>query len=143
MNLKQLLLSIGELGIRQKLINYSAAGTSLSQINPLSIDFYPLLFQSPTGSHRVKENTTIYEITLYYVDRLLEDNSNDIEIFSSAIENLKNLVRGISFIDGVVDVKTDYIIRNFAETERMNDRLAGAYLNVQIEVVEDTICYTE
>lgn len=143
MNLKQLLKDIGELAIQQKLINYSAAGTSLSQLNPMSVDWYPVLFESPTGNHTVKENTTVFQITLYYIDRLLEDNSNDIEIYSAAIENLKNLAIGIKFIDGVVDVQTNYTIRNFADTEKMNDRLAGAYMTIDIEVVNDTTCFVE
>ena len=117
MTLKQLIKEIGDMAIRQKLINYSAAGTSIVQLNPMSIDWYPVLFQAPTGNHQVRENTTIYQITLYYIDRLLEDYSNDIDIFSTGIEQLKNLVNGIRFIDGVIDVRTDYIIRNFADTD--------------------------
>lgn len=143
MTLKQLIKEIGDMAIRQKLINYSAAGTSIAQLNPMSIDWYPVLFQAPTGNHQVRENTTIYQITLYYIDRLLEDYSNDIDIFSTGIEQLKNLVNGIRFIDGVMDVRTDYIIRNFADTEKMNDRLAGAYMTISIEVVNDTICFIE
>lgn len=143
MTLKQLIKEIGDMAIKQKLINYSAAGTSIAQLNPMSIDWYPVLFQAPTGNHQVRENTTIYQITLYYIDRLLEDYSNDIDIFSTGIEQLKNLVNGIKFIDGVVDVRTDYIIRNFADTEKMNDRLAGAYMTISIEVVNNTLCFIE
>lgn len=143
MTLKQLIKEIGDMAIKQKLINYSAAGTSIAQLNPMSIDWYPVLFQAPTGNHQVRENTTIYQITLYYIDRLLEDYSNDIDIFSTGIEQLKNLVNGIKFIDGVVDVRTDYIIRNFADTEKMNDMVCGAYMTISIEVVNDTICFIE
>lgn len=143
MNLKTLLTEIGEMGKAQKLINFSAAGTSLDQINPMSIDWYPLLFLSPTGSHNVLDNTTTYEITLYYLDRLLPDYSNDIDIFSSAIENLKNLVNGIRLIPGVVEVMDNYSIRNFTNTEKMNDSLAGAYAVIRVKVVNDTVCFDE
>ena len=79
----------------------------------------------------------IFDITFYYIDRLLEDYSNDIDIFSSAIENLQNLLNGVKTIAGVVDVEDTYTIRNFANTEKMNDRLAGAYAQVRITVAKD------
>lgn len=143
MNLKTLLKEIGEMGYRQRLVNYSAAGTSLDQINGAEIEWYPLLFQSPTGSHTVLQNTTTYEITLYYIDRLLTDFSNDIDIFSSAIENLKNIINGIKDIPGVVEVMDNYQIRNFTNTEKMNDSLAGAYAVIRIKVINDIICFIE
>lgn len=143
MNLKNLLTEIGEMGKAQKLINFSAAGTSLDQINGMAIDWYPMLFSSPTGNHTVLENTTTYEITLYYLDRLLPDYSNDIDIFSSAIENLKNLVNGIRLIPGVVEVMNNYSIRNFASTEKMNDSLAGAYAVIRVKVENKAVCFDE
>lgn len=143
MNLRTLLTEIGEMGKAQKLINFSAAGTSLDQINPMAIDWYPMLFSSPTGNHTVLENTTTYEITLYYLDRLLPDFSNDIDIFSSAIENLKNLVNGIRLIPGVVEVMNNYSIRNFASTQKMNDSLAGAYAVIRVKVENKAVCFDE
>ena len=137
MTLRDLLKEIGEMGKAQQLINFSAAGTSLDQMNQISVDWYPLLFLSPTGTHQIRENVKIFDITFYYIDRLLEDYSNDIDIFSSAIENLQNLLNGVKTIAGVVDVEDTYTIRNFANTEKMNDRLAGAYAQVRITVAKD------
>ena len=98
MTLKNLIDNIAKLAIDQKCINYSAAGTSIYQLNPKQVDAYPVLFQSPTGDHIVNENTTTYEITLYYLDRLTEDSINDIVIYSASIEQLKNIVRGIELL---------------------------------------------
>ena len=142
MTLQELLRQIGEMGKAQRLINFSVAGTSLDQINPMQIDWYPLLFLSPTGSHQIRENVKVFDITIYYIDRLLEDYSNDIDIFSSAIENLENLLNGVKTIDGVVDVEDTYTVRNFANTEKMNDSLAGAYAQVRITVAKDN-CFIE
>lgn len=143
MNLKSLLVAIGEMGKQQKLINFSAAGTSLDQINGINVEWYPALFSSPTGNHNVLDNTTTYEITLYYIDRLLPDYSNDLDVLSSAVENLKNLVVGIRSIPGVVEVLNNYTIRNFANTEKMNDSLAGAYAVIRVKVANDTVCFDE
>lgn len=143
MTLKKLLNIIGEMAISQKCCHYSACGTSIAQLNPIPIDSYPVLFTSPTGNHRVQENTTTYEITLYWIDRLLEDNTNDIDIFSNSIEQLKNIIIGIRDLVEVVDVDFNYIIRNFTNTEAMDDRVAGAYATIQITVINDTLCYID
>ena len=143
MTLKILLKNIGEMGKAQKLVNFSAAGTSLDQINGMEIKWYPLLFSSPTGAHTVMQNTTRFEITLYYIDRLLPDYSNDLDIFSSSIENLKNIINGIKDLPGVLEVEDNYVVRNFTNTEKMNDSLAGAYATIRVQVANDTVCYDE
>ena len=142
MNLKELCKNIGEMAKQQKLVNFSCAGASLAEINPETIDYYPLFMIIPSGVHQVLENTTRFSLVLYYIDRLLEDNSNTIDIFSSSIENLKNIIRGTKDIEGVVGVDEVYNVRNFAP-EKLNDRVCGAYAEVDIEVVNDTICFEE
>ena len=124
----------------QELVNFSAAGASLGEINPLNVDWYPLFFIIPSGTHTVTDDTTRYDLTLYYIDRLLEDNTNTIDIFSSAIENLKNILTGARSIPGVVNVEDTYTIRNFMP-EKMNDRVAGAYAQVRISVENDSVCF--
>ena len=126
----------------QKLVNFSCAGASLAEINPMSIQFYPLFMIIPSGTHQVLENTTRYSLTLYYVDRLLEDNSNTIDIFSSSIENLKNIIVGTKDIPGVVEVDDIYTIRCFMP-EKLNDRLAGSYAEVKITVRNDSLCFQD
>lgn len=140
MTLKYLLNTISTTAINQKCINYAAAGSDIYQLNVLRIDSYPVLFTSPTGNHQISENTTTYELTLYYLDRLLEDNTNDIDIQSVAIEQLKNMVRHIATFDGVVNVSEEYNITNFVETEAFNDRLAGAFTTIQVEVLNNFTC---
>lgn len=142
MTLLRLCKDLGEMAKSQKLVNYSAAGASLGEINPLNVDWYPVFYIIPAGTHTVLENTTRYDLTLYYIDRLLEDNTNTIDIFSSSIENLKNIINGAREIPGVVNVEDTYTIRCFMP-EKLNDRLAGAYANVRITVANETLCYVE
>lgn len=143
MTLKELITAIGELAIREKLVNYSASAGSIAQLNPIPVDYYPVLFSTPSGEHTVREDTTTYTLTLTFIDRLLEDNSNDIDIYSTSIEELKNLIRGIKLINGVVDVEETYTIRNFTDTESMNDRVSGCYAMLRIIVSNETICWSE
>lgn len=143
MTLKQLIDAIAKLAIDQKCIQYSAAGTSIYQLNPKSVDAYPVLFLSPTGNHLVMNNYTTFEITLYYLDRLTEDSINDIVIFSAAIEQLKNIIRGIETLEGVMKVEEGYRITNFSDTESFNDRLAGGFCTIEVTVKNEDICFTE
>lgn len=143
MTLKQLIKEISEIAINEKLVNFSAAGGSLDQLNPISIDWYPVLFQTPAGEHQVKENTTIYRIVLTFIDRLLEDSSNEIDIYSTSIEELKNIINWIKEIPEVVNVSDEYPIRNFTTTEKMNDRVCGSYAEIRVEVMNETLCPVE
>ena len=140
MNLQELCKKLGEMAEAQELVNFSAAGASLGELNPLQVEWYPLFFIIPSGTHTVKDDTTRYDLTLYYIDRLLEDNTNTIDIFSSSIENLKNILIGARSIPGVVDVEDTYTLRNFLP-EKLNDRVAGAYAQVRITCENDTVCF--
>lgn len=140
MTLYALLERIAQYGKKRKLINYSCAGSSIYEINPHSIKEYPILFSSPTGNHRVTVDTTTFSITLTYMERLEKDSINDIQIYSVAVENLKDIIRGIAEIYGVIAVSDEYRIYNFIETERMEDRVAGAYAQIEITVSNEDIC---
>lgn len=142
MNLLELCRELGEMAKAQELVNFSAAGASLGELNPLDIKSYPLFYIIPSGTHTVFQDTTRFDLTLYYCDRLLEDNSNTIDIFSSSVENLKNILIGARSIPGVVDVEDTYTIRNFMP-EKMDDRLAGAYAQVRIKTINDSVCFVE
>lgn len=140
MTLEDLLYKIGETAIKNKIINFSAVGGDIYDLNVENIKDYPVLFAAPTGSHQVRENTTDYEVTFYFLDRLLSDSVNDVQIYSTAIEQLKLILNMVENIKGVLDVSDDYDIQNFTETERMNDRVAGAFSTVNITVQNTSDC---
>lgn len=140
MTLRTLLYEIAERGLSEKVIRSSYGGSDIYELNAIRDIHYPMLFTCPSGNHRVKENTTEYNITLYYLDRLIEDNSNEVEIFSTGIEQLKNLVIAIEDLGGVVEVEREYDMTNFVETEAMNDKVAGAYCTIVVKVINDTTC---
>lgn len=140
MTLEKLLWKISEMAIQQKIINFGAAGPDIYGLNGLTIKAWPVLFTSPTGSHTVHENSIEYNISIFYLDRLLTDSENEIGIMSTAIEELKNIIRNIAQFPEVIRVSEDYDITNFVETEAFNDRVAGAYATLNIEVLNDTLC---
>lgn len=143
MTLQKLINEIAIRAIKQKIVNSSGAGSDVYLLNGMTIKDYPILYTSPTGSHSVTKNTTEFSITLYYLDRLLNDSSNELDVLSTAVEELKNIVLNIEKIPGVVGVSDEYQITNFTETEAMNDRVAGAYTQLMVEVKNETICPEE
>lgn len=143
MTLKNLLNKISKIAIDQKCVNFSAAGNSLYALNGINIDCWPVLFVIPKGRHRVEENLTHYGLDICYLDRLLEDNSNEIDIMSFATEQLKNILLLIKSIDGVLSVSTEYDITPFEIPEGMNDRVCGEYATVKITVRNDVVCGEE
>ena len=143
MTLKNLLINISNLAIREKIINSAMAGTSLYSINPKNIEGYPVLFSSPTGDHLVEEYTTTFNITLFYFDRLSEGDENDIDIYSSAVEQLKSLINKIGDIEGVLKIEDGFRITNFSDSETFDDRLAGAYATIDVVTDNKFLCDEE
>lgn len=142
MTLKRLIDTIGVIAINDKLVNYSAAGPSVYELNDATIKNYPVIFVTPTGTQDIFDNYTTYELVVFYIDRLLEGNYNAIDVQSAAVEVLKNILKKVGNENGVVEV-SDYTITVFIEQERFKDRCTGAYANVRISVVNDSTCVDE
>lgn len=140
MTLLKLLREISRMAINQQIINYAAGGSDIYALNSQTIKGYPVLFSSPTGSHNVEKNTTSFSITLYYLDRLLDSSENELDILSTAVEELKNIVRNIEQIPGVIGVADEYQITNFTEVEAMSDRVAGAFTTLTVICSNETTC---
>lgn len=140
MTLELLEYNIGQIALKNNLVNAYFAGGSLYELNAEVINEYPVIFLTPAGDHTVKENTTRFSLTIYYVDRLWDDDRNETDICSAAIETLKNIMRQINYLDWVAYVEDEPVIRLFTETERMNDRVAGAYLTLWVETLNASTC---
>ena len=140
MTLETTLYNIGEIAIKNNLCNSYYAGGSLYELNSEIIDCYPLIFLTPAGDHIARENVTRFNVTIYYVDRLWDDDRNETDICSAAIETLKNIKRQLPYLDWVANVEEDPSIRLFTETERMSDRVAGAYMTIYLDVLNASTC---
>lgn len=140
MTLETLLYNIGELALKNNLVNAYFAGGSLYELNAEIISEYPLIFLTPAGDHIARENVTRFNVTIYYVDRLWDDDRNETDICSAAIETLKNIKRQLPYLDWVANVEEDPVIRLFTETERMSDRVAGAYMTIYLDVLNASTC---
>ena len=69
---------LGDLALQHNYVNAYFAGGSIYSINSEVPRTYPYLYISAVGDHVVKENTTEYRLSIFYVDRLLDDDSNGV-----------------------------------------------------------------
>ena len=76
-----------------------------------------------------------YSFSLFYVDRLLEDKSNQIEIQSVGCETISNILRMLDEND--VEV-SNYTIQTF--NQRFTDECAGVFCNVTLQVPVMSLC---
>ena len=138
MTLNQLIYEIGELSVKENLVSNYFGGGSIYTLNADTIQ-YPFVYMSCPGDHVPSNQTITYSLVIYYVDRLTEENRNETDVYSNAINTLVNLGKQIKDIPGVIGVTMDRI-RNFTDTEKMSDRCAGGYLYVRVECMLDQIC---
>ena len=78
------------------------------------------------GNHRSGEDEDIFRFTFFYVDRLVEDGSNEVEIQSVGKSTLDNIMRTLGEDFGV----DEWEITTF--NQRFNDMCAGAFCSVAI-----------
>lgn len=96
------------------------------------------VFAYTQGTHREdSEGFVRYEFTLFYVDRLTDDKSNEIEVQSTALDVLGNIIRGFEnrYLGGAFET-VNYV----TFTERFSDECAGAFATVSFQVNLETLC---
>ena len=84
----------------------------------------------------IDSNVITYAFTLFYVDRLKNDRSNQIEIQSVGIQTLDNIIRRLDEM-GIYS-ETSYSFQVF--NQRFVDECAGVFCNVSLSVPLDSLC---
>ena len=72
-----------------------------------------------------------YSFVLYYADRLLQDNTNEYQIYDDALTNLQSIVNTLNMIEDVF-IEDEIIYKPF--NQKFMDNLAGMYCTVRIKV---------
>lgn len=94
------------------------------------------VFAWTQGQHSGSINgMTTFSFTFFYVDRLTEDQSNQIEIQSVGCETLSNILRALDEND--VEV-ANYTMQTF--NQRFTDECAGIFCNVSLSVQATATC---
>lgn len=90
------------------------------------------------GQHTASADSSLidYSFTFFYVDRLKNDMSNQIEVQSVGIQTLDNILRELNSLD--VYVNSSYSFQTF--NQRFVDECAGVFCNVTLQVPVSSVC---
>lgn len=96
------------------------------------------VFAFVQGQHSssIESNWINYTFTFFYVDRLKNDKSNQIEIQSVGIQTLDNIIRALDE-NGIYSNLT-YTFQVF--NQRFLDECAGVFCNVTLSVPPGSLC---
>ena len=95
-----------------------------------------MAFTQGQHSSSTDSDFTKYGLTLFYVDRLIEDGRNQVEIQSTGVEVLENILQKLSDLGLIVD--DGFTFQPF--NEKFTDQCAGVFTNVNISVLKNAIC---
>ena len=93
-----------------------------------TIRYKTLVITQQSHTENTEDNTITYHFYLFEVDRMMEGKTNKLQIQSTAIVDLHNIIKQIGDLDGVLDL--DSVAYN--TFEKFNDVCAGAYADVTI-----------
>lgn len=120
-------------------------GASLPNVNTVILsDIYQLnslpnidysVFAIVQDQHRKDDNFTYLGFYLYYVDRLLNDRSNQIEIQSHGLEILSEVIDKIEDLGLILSPEFDRVLQPF--NQRFSDECAGIYCRLEIMIPQD------
>lgn len=96
------------------------------------------VFAWTQGQHstRVDGNSIDFAFNFFYIDRLKNDRSNQLEIQSVGTQTLDNIIRTLDDIG--IDIENTYTFQVF--NQRFADECAGVYVNVILSVPVTAIC---
>lgn len=136
MTLYEVVKELQEIALRQPTIRSAGEGSVYDFMNNNPSSRY-CCFNITQTSHRQDEDTDYYGFNLFYIDRLVDDLSdNRLQIQSIGKEVLSNIVR-VFCEDNDCDRST-LIFRSF--TEKFVDETAGCYCEVEFAVPIDYEC---
>lgn len=134
MNLAQLVERLKAVALAQPSIR-TVVENDVFRLNAMASVKYGV-FAFTQGQHRANIDTgvTTFTLSLFYVDRLTEDASNEVEVQSVGIETLTNIIQTLADEFGVAP----WTINTF--NQRFADLCAGAYATVAVDVPFDYTC---
>lgn len=129
MDLYQIINILKEIALTKPNVN-SAYDGDVYILNSLPNILYSTFFITQS-QHRQTTDTSTYTLTLYYIDRAFQDNSNALEIQSSGLKILQSIINELVYnYDVVVDEEIQY--NTFIH--KFSDYTAGVFCNVNVTV---------
>jgi hypothetical protein len=128
MTLYEVITDILNIAKQQPNINHTGEG-DVYLLNSLPNIDYSVFWVTQTN-HTQGENTVSFNLILYYIDRLLPDDSNRLQIQSQGMLALNNIINIYNQMN--TDIQIEYDINYTTFTHRFTDNCAGVFANVTI-----------
>lgn len=139
MTLRDTILAIESLAAREPAVNMIVRN-DVFRLNTIPTAKYGV-FAWTQQQHTIPMGGDLlrFSFNFFYADRLTEDRGNELEVQSTAVAVLSNILRGLP--SAGVYVAGDAAIRTFQQ--KFMDECAGAFATLTLEVGADTICNLE
>lgn len=136
MNLKEVIEGLNSIALSQPDVNDYVKSGNIYDINEQrNIKYSVFCVTQGTHSYNFTNGYNTFNFILYYVDRLQSDGDNKVEVQSTAIETLKNIIREfMKEYDVEIETASFEVF-----TESFSSLCAGAYTTVSI-FVDDENC---
>ena len=136
MTLSEVIKRIEYVAVRQPSVNL-VVRNDVFRINEKPDARYAI-FAWTQGQHTsIPSSDSInYTFTFFYVDRLKSDHSNEVEIQSTGISTINNIIRTLEQYNVFCDMAYTFQVFN----QRFTDECAGVFCNVTFTISVDEIC---
>ena len=136
MTLSEVIRTMEVVASKQPSINMVVENDVFRLNNKADARYGVFAFTQGQHSTSIDSNLITYAFTLFYVDRLKNDRSNQIEIQSVWIQTLDNIIRAMDEIG--IYTETSYSFQVF--NQRFTDECAGVFCNVNLSVPVGSVC---
>ena len=130
MNYKELINIIEILSLNHNLVGSFMEGQSVYNINS-NDNAYPVIYLTPRP-HSIGHPVSTYNFYMYYVDRLLDDETNKIDIQTAGIKAIDDILMSLDNLSDNVEVEFPLSMNVF--NEKFSDNCAGTYVEVSIQI---------
>ena len=136
MTLLEIIRTMEVIASRQPSVNMVVENDIFRLNNKADAKYGVFAFTQGTHSAAIDPNVITYAFTLFYVDRLKNDRSNQIEIQSVGIQTLDNIIRQLDEMGIYADTSYSFQVFN----QRFLDECAGVFCNVSLSVPVGSVC---
>lgn len=136
MTLQEVIRAIEVVASRQPSVNMIVQN-DIFRLNSKSDARYGV-FGWTQGQHSASVESSLftYSFIFFYVDRLKNDKSNEIEVQSVGVQTLDNVLRTLD--DMGISANSTYSFQTF--NQRFLDECAGVFCNVSLQVPVSSVC---
>lgn len=136
MTLSEVIRKMEVVASKQPAINMIVENDIFRLNNKADARYGVFAFVQGQHSASVASSLVTYAFTIFYVDRLKNDRSNQIEVQSVGIQTLDNILRQLD--DLGISPENTYTFQVF--NQRFLDECAGVFCNVSLTVPAGSLC---